>query len=36
MLHLAEDGNLKLDEMLHSVELFAAQVAPVLQLAFKK
>ena len=28
-------GDLKLDEMLHSVELFAAQVAPALQFAFK-
>jgi alkanesulfonate monooxygenase SsuD/methylene tetrahydromethanopterin reductase-like flavin-dependent oxidoreductase (luciferase family) len=28
-------GDLKLDEMLHSVELFAAQVAPALQIAFR-
>jgi alkanesulfonate monooxygenase SsuD/methylene tetrahydromethanopterin reductase-like flavin-dependent oxidoreductase (luciferase family) len=28
-------GDLKLDEMLHSVELFAAHVAPALQMAFK-
>jgi alkanesulfonate monooxygenase SsuD/methylene tetrahydromethanopterin reductase-like flavin-dependent oxidoreductase (luciferase family) len=28
-------GDLKLDEMLHSVELFATQVAPALQIAFK-
>jgi hypothetical protein len=28
-------GDLKLDEMIFSVELFAAQVMPALQIAFK-